>query len=1016
MSYRLPPVLGEWIDRTQLISFTFEGTRYTGYAGDTITSALWAAGQRILGRSFKYHRPRGILSAANHDVNTLMQAGQRLNLRADVTQLQVDPPSPPLKRGELTGSPPFQGGFRGISAGQEMNLTAVNTVGGVMGDRASIINVFSRFLPVGFYYKAFHSKRFFPLWERLIRSMTGLGKADITTPHIRTAKRYDFCDVLVIGAGISGMTAALTAAEAGADVVIVDENAQAGGSGSYQRGGKTTRLDVTNLLEAIATHPNIRLYTNTQAAGYYTDHWIPLVHRDYLSKMRAKAVIVASGAYEQPAIFRNNDLPGVMLASAAQRLIYRYAVKPMHRAVVFTANLDGYRAALDLLAQGIEVKAIVDLHPDSSIPLNKGDWGDLLNQIRSHSIPIYNSYGVYEARPNPAGDGVSSAVICPIDADGQPQTKAQQAIACDGIVMSVGWAPAANLLYQAGTKMQFDPQIQQFVPEVLPMGVFACGRVNGVYAIEQKRLDGQRAGLAAAEHVGLVQDAETNYPPQRGDESSISPSHPWAIVPHPHGKEFVDFDEDLQLKDFYNAAQEGFDNIELLKRYTTVGMGPSQGKHSNMNALRILARITGKTPDQVGTTTARPFFHPVPMSHLAGRGFTPERRTPLHSRHAALGAQFMLAGVWRRPEYYHQTGQSREECIRAEVNAVRTGVGIIDVGTLGKLEVRGAGAIELLERVYTGRYANLKVGMSRYALMLDELGVVMDDGVIARLGTDRFYFTTTTSGAATIYRELTRLNTLWQLDCGIVNLTGARAAVNLAGPCSREVLSQLTDLDLSGAAFPYLGVRQTVISGIPVLLMRVGFVGEWGYEIHVAAESAPALWDALMEAGAPVGIRPFGVEAQRLLRLEKGHLIVGQDTDGLTTPFMAGLEWAVKRDKPFFIGQRSLQIVQSRPLKQKLVGFMLQPGFSGTAPQECHLAIAQGEIVGRVTSIAFSPTLDRYIGLAYLQPELAKVGNPFTIRLSDGSLVTAIVSPTPFYDPENLRQKEFTPQRQEVTV
>ncbi|MBD2459522.1 FAD-dependent oxidoreductase [Oscillatoria sp. FACHB-1407] len=897
-----------------------------------------------------------------------------------------------------------------------MELSAVNTVGGVVSDRASIINAFSRFLPVGFYYKAFHSKRFFPFWERMIRSMTGLGRADVNTPHIRTAKRYDFCDVLVIGAGVSGMTAALTAAEAGADVVIVDENAHAGGSGGYQRGGTTDRFErVTELQEAIATHPNIRLYTNTQAAGYYADHWISLVHRDYLSKMRAKTVIVASGAYEQPAVFRNNDLPGVMLASAAQRLIYRYAVKPMHRAVVFTANSDGYRAALDLLSQGIAVQAIVDLRHDSSAPLSKGGWGDLLNQIRSHNIPIYNGYGIYEARPNPGGDGVSSAVICPIDADGKPQTSAQQAIACDGIVMSVGWAPAANLLYQAGTKMQFDAQVQQFVPEVLPDGVFACGRVNGVYGFEQKQVDGQRAGLAAVKHLGLVQEVG-NRVVLRGDEYGMAPSHPWAIVPHPKGKEFVDFDEDLQLKDFYNAAQEGFDNIELLKRYTTVGMGPSQGKHSNMNALRILARITGQTPDQVGTTTARPFFHPVPMSHLAGKGFTPERHTPLHSRHAALGAQFMLAGVWRRPEYYRQAGKSREECIRAEVKAVRTGVGIIDVGTLGKMELRGAGATELLERVYTGRYANLKVGMSRYALMLDELGVVIDDGVIARLGTDRFYFTTTTSGAANIYRELARLNTMWQLDCGIVNVTGARAAVNLAGPRSREVLSQLTDLDLSATAFPYLGVRQAAIAGIPALLMRVGFVGEWGYEIHVAAESAPALWDALMEVGAAFGIRPFGVEAQRLLRLEKGHLIVGQDTDGLTTPFTAGLEWAVKQDKPFFIGQRSLQIVQSRPVKQKLVGFMLAPDFSGTAPQECHLAIAQGEIVGRVTSIAFSPTLDRYIGLAYLQPELATVGNSFTIRLSDGSLVTATVSPTPFYDPENLRQKELVPQRQEVPV
>lgn len=972
---RLSHIPGEWIDRSQPLDFTFEGTRCTGYVGDTIASALWASGQRILGRSFKYHRPRGIFSLANHDINTLMQSGQELNLRADIT---------PLASG--------------------MALSAVNTVGGVIGDRASVINFFSSFLPVGFYYKAFHHKRLFPFWERLIRNVTGLGKVDVSTPHIRTPKRYDFCDVLVIGAGPSGLAAGLAAAAAGADVVIVDENARAGGSGSYQLGGETSRAEkIGELLHAVENHPRIRLYTGTQAAGYYADHWVPLVDRDRLSKMRAKATIIASGAYEQPAVFRNNDLPGIMLASAAQRLIYRYAVKPMQRGVVLAANSDGYRAALDLAKHGVTVIAIVDLRENPTAT-------NLTQAVRAEGIPIFPGHCVYEAKSNPSVDGVWAAVVCPLAPDGEPQTGFSQTITCDGIVMSVGWAPAANLLYQAGTKMRFDDHLQQFIPEILPTGVFACGRVNGVFEFEQKLLDGRRAGLEAAAYLGLgeVEIAIAS--------ESESPSHPWAIVEHPAGKNFVDFDEDLQFKDFRNAVQEGFDNIELLKRYTTVGMGPSQGKHSNMNALRILARVTGKSPGEVGTTTARPFVHPVPLSHLAGRGFTPERQTPLHSRHAALGAQFMLAGVWRRPEYYSQPGKSWDDCICREAEAVRTRVGVIDVGTLGKLEVRGAAAAEFLERVYTGRYTNMKVGTTRYALMLDEAGVVLDDGVIARLGAEHFYFTTTTSGATNIYRELTRLQTMWRLDCGIVNLTGARAALNLAGPYARDVLAKLTDLDLSGTAFPYLAVREAQVAGIPALAMRVGFVGEWGYEIHVAAESAPALWDVLLETGKTFGICPFGVEAQRLLRLEKGHLIVGQDTDGLTTPLEAKLEWAVKMDKPFFIGQRSLQIVAQRQVKQKLSGFMLAPGFQGSPPQECHLVIERGEIAGRVTSIAFSPTLRRYIGLAYLRPELAEKGNRFAIRLSDGSLVTATVSPTPFYDPDNTRQHEPVTTREEVAV
>lgn len=976
MSNRLPPIPTEWIDRSQRINFSFEGNRIWGYAGDTVTSALSAAGQRVLGRSFKYHRPRGMLSFANHDINALMQDGQKLNMRADVTPLEVG-----------------------------MSLWAVNTDGGVMGDRNSVLNFFFPFLPVGFYYKAFHSKRLFPFWERIIRNISGLGKVDVSTPHIRTAKRYDFCDVLVIGAGVAGLSAALAAADAGADVVIVDENARAGGSGGYQLGGEFSRAEQTHeLLNAVAHHDRLRLYTGTLAAAYYADHWIPLVDKNRLTKMRAKAVIMANGAYEQPAVFRNNDLPGVMLASAAQRLIYRYAVKPMNRAVVLTANSDGYRAALDLAQQGVEVKGIVDLRQTYTT-------NPITQALQTRGIPIFASHCVYEAKSNPASDGVSSAVICAIDANGKPQAEFKQAIACDGIIMSVGWAPAANLLYQAGTRMRFDDHSQQFVPDRVTPGVFACGRVNGVYEFEQKLLDGRRAGLEAVAFLGLAQKVEIAVA-----SISESPSHPWAIVEHPAGKNFVDFDEDLQFKDFPNAAQEGFDNIELLKRFTTVGMGPSQGKHSNMNALRILARITNKSPGEVGTTTARPFFHPVPMSHLAGRRFTPERQTPLQSRHAALGAQFMLAGVWRRPEYYTQPGKSREDCIRSEVEAVRARVGAIDVSTLGKIELRGADAAEFLERVYTGGYSNLKVGMSRYALMLDEAGVVIDDGVIARLGAEHFYFTTTTSGAATVYREISRLDTMWRLDCGLVNSTGARSAINLAGPDARDVLAKLTDLDLSSTAFPYLAVREAQIAGISTLLMRVGFVGEWGYEIHVAAESAPALWDALWDAGAAYSIAPFGVEAQRLLRLEKGHLIVGQDTDGLTTPRQAGLEWAVKLDKPFFIGQRSLQAVAKLRIKQTLVGFMLDPDFWEAPPQECHLIIDGNEIAGRVTSIAFSPTLKRYIGLAYVKPELAVVSNNISIRLSDRSIVTAAVSPTPFYDPDNARQKETVMQRKEVAV
>jgi len=962
---RLPPIAGEWIDRSRQLQFRFEGGAVHGFAGDTITSALWAQGTRTLGRSFKYHRRRGVLSFANHDANAVVQHGARLNVRADVTEAE---PS--------------------------AQLTAVNTFGSLESDRGAALGRLSAVLPVGFYYKAFYTRRLFPMWERMFRRMTGLGRVDFEAPRLRTPKQYGFCDVLVIGAGPSGLAAAVAAAEAGARVVVVDENARPGGSGLYQLAGDTRqRLATQALLDRAGALPGLQVLTATCAAGYYTDHWVPLVDAARITKMRARAVIVASGAFEQPAVFRNNDLPGVMLASAAQRLIYRYAVQPTRRAVVLTANGDGYRAALDLLAAGVQVAAVVDLRTDADEP-----W---LGPVRDRGVEVARGACVVEAEADPASGALTAVHIGPIGADGAPERTSMRRIECDGLVMSIGWAPAANLLYQAGATMRYDDGIEQFVPDRLPDGIFACGRVNGVFGLEQKVADGRRAGQAAASHAGFGHASSTPV-----EREARRQSHPWPIVSHPLGKNFVDFDEDLQLQDLENAAQEGFDSIELLKRYSTLGMGPSQGKHSNMNGLRVLARLTGQTPQQVGTTTARAFFHPVPMAHLAGRGFVPERHTPLRAHHERLGAQWMPAGVWMRPEFYRVEGRSRGECILDEARRVRSAVGLIDVGTLGKLEVRGPQAAEFLERVYAGRFARMKVGSTRYAIMCDEAGVLVDEGVVARLADDHFYFTTTTSGAANVYRELSRLNAVWRLDCGLVNLTGAHCAVNLAGPRSRPVLAPLTDLDLSGAAFPYLAVRTARVAGIPARLMRVGFVGEWGFEIHVAAEYGPALWEALMRSGRPHGIGPFGVEAQRLLRLEKGHLILGQDSDGLTTPFDVGLNWAVAMDKPFFVGQRSLKAIAAQPPRQQLVTFTLIPDPSGKTPKECHLVIEGGEIAGRVTSVYHSPHLEQTIGLAFVRPDMARKGRNFSIRLSDGATVMAQVTEGAFYDPDNERQKE----------
>jgi sarcosine oxidase, subunit alpha len=968
MSRRNPKQAGEWINRTKVINFTFEGEAFAAFEGDTISSALWAAGQKVLGRSFKYHRPRGVLSFANHDVNILMTDGLDTNMRADVLQVQ-----------------------------EGMNLHVVNTIGGVKKDKNRIIDVLSPFLPVGFYYKAFHKPRWlFPFWEKMIRKAAGLGVTNFDYPRITKRKLHTHCDLLVVGAGATGLSAAYEAASAGLDVILIDENKQAGGSLSYDRGGDKIGVEhLEYLLKKVAIFPNITLKTGAYAAGYYPDHLIPIVEAGGITKIRAKAVIVASGAFEQPPVFRFNDLPGVMLGSAAQRLIYRYSVKPFNKGIVFTANDYGYRVALDLLEAGSEVLAIVDLRSGVNTGLHAVE-------LTKRGVKIHAGHCVYEALATSDKSSVRGAVICAYDdKNNVAQTENSFTIDCDGISISAGWAPAAALLYQAGTGMQFDNALQQFVPNRLPDGIFAAGKVNGVFELDQRLRDGERAANEVLHYLGNV-SAKNGVEKHSGNAPSHAypPSHPYPIVPHPKGKNFVDFDEDIQIKDFENAAKEGFDNIELMKRFTTVGMGPSQGKHSNMNAIRILAKIRGLPVEKIGTTTSRPFFHPTPIGHLAGRGFHPHRLTSLHAWHAAHGGEFTDVGAWKRAAYYLQAGQSKDGAIQEEALAVRKTAGMIDASSFGKVEVHGADAAEFLERFFTGKYTSQKVGACRYVLLLDESGVVIDDGIASRLADDLFYLSIGTGNAALVYREMQRCQQMWQLDIGLVNVTGAFGAINLAGPNARAILAQLTDLDLSVDAFPISQVRETEVAGVPARVIRAAFVSDVSYELHIAMQDAPQVWNALLEAGKAHDLRPFGIEAQRLLRLEMGHFMPGVDTDGLTNPLEIGAEWALKLDKAYFIGQRSLNILSKRPLKKLLVPFTLDANFAGELPLECNLVIEGKDITGRVTSISFSKYIGCFIGLAFVNPAKKEEGSKFQIRTDNGSLVMATVVKTPFFTHE----------------
>ncbi|MBT5676130.1 MAG: FAD-dependent oxidoreductase [Rhodospirillaceae bacterium] len=963
---RLSAPMGSRIDRTERVSFRFEGQQYSGYRGDTIASALYANDVTMLSRSFKYHRPRGVLSMCGQDSNTMVQIGNKPNRLADRIAIEAG-----------------------------LDVMGQNYWGSLEKDRLAALRYFARFMPVGFYYKAFYKPRWsWRLWAKLIRRVAGLGVVALDTPHGYYDKQYLFTDVTVIGAGPAGLAAALEAAEAGAKVLLVDENIELGGALTYARfdgageAGERTRAD---LVAKVSAHECIRVMTDTACTGWYADNWLPLIKDNRLYKLRAGSLVVASGCYEQPLIFQNNDLPGIMLGSAAQRLIRLYGIKPGNRAVVATANQDGYGVALDLLDAGMEVACVVDVRPD---PPEE----EMSAAVMRRHVPILAGATLREAVPSAGGLGVRAVKIARLES----ATKAARrydSFACDVIAMSGSYVPAAAMLHQAGGRVSFAADNGSFSVHDLPAHLSAAGSVGGTNALENVLSEGAAAGRAAASDAGFS-SAGASAAPSIAEEAPGA----WPIIIHPKGKDFVDFDEDLQSHDIENALTEGYQHIQLLKRFTTNGMGPSQGRHATLPAIRLAARRTGAGLDETGSTTSRPPIGPLTMAHLAGRSFEPVRYTAMHYRHVERGARKMPAGAWMRPEYYG-AAHSRADNIAAEVVSVRENVGMIDVSTLGGLEIRGPDAAEFLNRMYTFAYLKQPVGRARYVLMTDESGVIVDDGVACRMHDDHFYVTATTSGVDGVYRTMLWYNVQWRLKVDITHVSGSYAGVNIAGPNSREVLQKLCDdVDLSPEAFPYMGVRRGTVAGIPALFLRVGFVGELGYELHVPASQGEALWDALMEAGNEAGIQPFGVEAQRLLRLEKGHIIISQDTDGLTTPHEADMGWAIANKKPFYVGMRSVAIQDSVGLKRKLVGFELADS-TGKKPKECHLVIRSGSITGRVTSIAHSPTLNKVIGLAYVAPDQAEPGTEIDIKIDGGEMVKAVVVKLPFYDPDGARQE-----------
>ncbi|ANI35271.1 TPA: (2Fe-2S)-binding protein [Pseudomonas putida] len=962
---RLPAPMGLLIDRNQPLHFSFDGKAYQGFAGDSIASALLANGRFLLSRSFKYHRPRGPLTMAGQDANTLVQLPSEPNVLADTHLLE--------------------------SGAQ---VTGQNFNGSLDNDKDAYLGKFSKFMPVGFYYRSFYKpKGAWKLWEPIIRKKAGLGVLDLKFQPEYYDKAYLFADLAVVGAGPAGLQAALTAANAGAQVLLIEQQPILGGSLTY------ARFDVENnradslrreLINAVEGHANIQVLKKATCNAWFTDNYLPVIQGKRMYKVRATQCLIASGSFDQPVIFRNNDLPGVMLSSAAQRLMKLYAVKPGKRAVVLTGNDDGYYAALDLHEQGVQVAALVDMRTN---PADRA----LLIALEKRGIPCHLNSTVFEALHEKGMRHVSGVDIRKITGLGQVANSSLH-LDCDLLCMSGGYMPVYQLLCQAGGKLSYDDQLAEFTLSGLPKNLSVAGSAHGFHALDNVLADATRTATEIITALGLVINVK---PLPLRPEAQVN--FPWPIFPHPKGKDFVDFDEDLQVRDIINATKIGYRDVQLVKRYSTVGMGPSQGRHSALPTARLVAASTQRSVSETGVTTARPPFEAEKLAHVAGRAFDPYRQTPMHRRHLEAGAKMMPAGIWQRPAYYGKPSE-RDKCMQAEALHVRRKVGIIDVSTLGGLDVRGPDAAELLNRMYTFAFLKQPVGRSRYALMTNEHGVVIDDGVCARFAENHFYVTATTSGVDRIYQQMLKWNAQWRLNVDIANVTAAISAVNVAGPDSRKVLEKVcSDLDLSAEGFPYLGVRLGTVAGIKARLLRVGFVGELGYEIHVPARYALKLWDALIEAGKEFDIRPFGVETQRLLRLEKGHVIISQDTDGMTHPGEIEMGWAVSRNKPFFVGRRSVDILEAQPQKRKLVGFTLPK--TSPQPLEGHLVLKGPDISGNVTSCEYSQSLDQIIGLAYAAFDQSTPGQQIPIRVEDGVVVQATVVKLPFFDPDNQRQE-----------
>ena len=986
---------GRLIDRTRPVHFQFNGRSMSGFHGDTLASALLANGQTLVGRSFKYHRPRGIVASGAEEPNALVNMGQGArfepNQRATTTEL-----------------------FDGLTARSQNHWPSLEF------DIGAVNTHLARFLPAGFYYKMFIHPR--PFWkhvyEPFIRKSAGLGMAPTEPDADRYEHLYAHYDLVIVGGGIAGLQAAKTAASSGKSVLVMEQTAHWGGRTPVDGAvidGRDAAEWVKATVAALSAMDNVTLRLRCMAAGVYdhgyltgyervTDH-APQIDapRHRLWRIRAGHIVTATGAVERPLSFAANDLPGVMLASAVRDYISDFAVSPGDRVVVVTNNDDAYRTALAVRAAGLDVPVIVDARPMGG--------GALAAQARAAGIRVENGMGIARVVGRRHVTGVA---LCRMAGGGT----VTETLPCDVVAMSGGWSPVVHLWSHCGGKLSWDEGAAQFHPDPsrAPTGadgapfVTAVGCAAGAMAVGDVLASGHDAAMA----LGGSGQAAT------ADAQDTAPIRPVWIMPDgaPYGlrsKAWLDFQNDVKVTDVQLAAQEGFESVEHAKRYTTLGMATDQGKLSNINGLAVLANARSSDIPSVGTTTFRPPYTPISMGSIGGdaRGdiFQPLRRTPLHDWHEANGAEWEPVGHWRRPYCYRQGGETTEAAVQREVLAVRASLGLLDASTLGKIVVKGPDAGRFLDMMYTNMMSNLAPGKCRYGLMCSENGFLIDDGVVARIDDDTWLCHTTTGGAETIHGHMEEwLQTeWWDWQVFTANVTEQYAQIAVVGPNARRVLEKLGGLDVSKDALPFMQWAEGRLADLPVRAFRISFSGELSYEIAVAAGQGRALWDALRDAGAEFGATPYGTEALHILRAEKGFIMIGDETDGTVIPQDLGLNWAISKKKIDYLGKRAQQRPHmTDPGRWKLVGLETTDG--SVLPDGAYAcsggtnANGQKNVQGRVTSTYHSPTLGKGIAMGLVLNGPDRMGEVIEFSQLDGTVTGAQIVDPVFFDKDGAKQ------------